>query len=355
MSRTALFSRDARRDLAALIHDGRLEDLFLRPATAQERAGPGDLHAAKVESVAPRLDAAFLDIGGGEGGFLTGGGGLTPGARILATVQRAAEGDKAARCRLGADLPGPWLVFTPLTPGINVSRKIEDPAIRKGLQAALASFAPEGGFVIRTEAAGLAPEALRAEAARLVEEYRVMETAAASGPPRRLKAGPGLFARALGLWRGAELLADAGAAAEVPEARLFAGSLMEAWDLDSRLADLTAPQIPLSGGGWMKIETTLALIAVDVNAGGDRMGVNRAAAREIPRRLRLLGLGGAVAVDFAGDLGEADRAGLARVLGSAQDPAWRPLGWGPLGFFEATRRRDRPPLSAALAELGGSP
>ncbi len=354
MSRSALFSRDARRDLAALIVDGRLEDLFLRPASAQERAGPGDLHIAKVESVAPPMDAAFLDIGG-EDGFLTGGGALTPGARLLIAVQRPAEGDKAARCRIGADLGGPWLVFTPQTPGINVSRKIEDPTARKALQAALAPFAAEGGFVIRTEAAKLAPEALRAEAARLVGEYRALEAEAASGPPRRLKAGPGLFARAAELWRGADLLADAGAAAEIPEARLFEGSLMEAWDLDSRLADLTAPQISLSGGGWMKIEPTLALIAVDVNAGADRMGVNRAAAREIPRRLRLLGLGGAVAVDFAGDLGEADRAGLAKVLGAAHDPAWRPLGWGPLGFFEATRRRDRPALSAALAELGGAP
>lgn len=354
MSRCALFSRTARRDLAALIAEGKLEDLHILPASAHGRAAQGDVYAAKVASVAPRLDAAFLDLGEEEG-FLAGGGRLNPGARLLVTIQRPAESDKAARCRIGADVAGPWLVFTPQTPGINVSRKIQDPDLRKRLQEALAPFAAEGGFVIRTEAAAADPPSLRAEAEGFTAAYRDLLAQAASGAPRRLRHGPSLFARAAELWRGAEVFADSGAAPEFPGLAPFAGDLLQAWDLDSRLRDLMEPRILLSGGGWMRIEPTLALIAIDVNAGADRMAVNRAAAREIPRRLRLLGLGGAAVVDFAGDLGEADRAALAKALEAPGDPAWRPVGWGPLGFFEATRRRDRPALSAVLAEIGGAP
>ena len=354
MSRTALFSRDARRDLAALIVNGRLEDLHILPSSARGRAGPGDVYAAKVGSVAPRLDAALLDLGEEEG-FLAGGGSLNPGARLLVSVQRAAEGDKAARCRMGADMPGKRVVFTPETPGINVSRRIQEPETRRRLQTALTEFSKSGGFILRTEAAEVDSEILRAEAAEAMTRHEALKREAAEGPPRRLRLGAGLFARMTDLWRGAEAFADAGALGELPEARGFEGDLLAAYDLDSRLAALADPRMILPGGGWMKIEPTLALIAVDVNAGADRMGVNRAAAREIPRQLRLRGLGGAVVVDFAGDLSESDRQQLAKALAAPEDPAWRPLSWGPLGFFEATRRRDRPALATVLAELGGAP
>ena len=98
-----------------------------------------------------------------------------------------------------------------------------------------------------------------------------------------------------------------------------------------------------------------ALVAVDVNTGPDTspaasLKVNIAAARDLPRQLRLRGLGGQVVVDFA-PLSKKDRAILDQVIKAAfkAEGEAHLAGWTALGLYELTRRRDRLPL----AELCG--
>jgi Rne/Rng family ribonuclease len=105
----------------------------------------------------------------------------------------------------------------------------------------------------------------------------------------------------------------------------------------------------------MVIEPTRALIAVDVNTGGDTspaagLKANLAAARALPRAMRLSGLGGQVVVDFA-PMPKNDRRRLEDALKAAfrKDGAETALaGWTPLGNFELQRKRDRVPLSEVM-------
>jgi Rne/Rng family ribonuclease len=109
----------------------------------------------------------------------------------------------------------------------------------------------------------------------------------------------------------------------------------------------------------MLIEPTRALIAVDVNTGADSspaaaLKVNIAAARELPRQLRLRGLGGQVTVDFA-PMPKRDRATLEQQLrvafkGEAAETSL--AGWTPLGNFELQRKRDRVALTQVLEGRG---
>ena len=116
------------------------------------------------------------------------------------------------------------------------------------------------------------------------------------------------------------------------------------------------PEVPLPGGGHMVIELTRALVAVDVNTGADTsmaagLKANVAAARELPRQLRLRGLGGQVTVDFA-PMPKKDRSALEQQLRAAfrGEAAETSLaGWTPLGNFELQRKRDRVPLMQVLA------
>ena len=102
----------------------------------------------------------------------------------------------------------------------------------------------------------------------------------------------------------------------------------------------------------MTIEPTRALVAVDVNTGGDlspaaALKANLAAAAELPRQLRLRGLGGQVTVDFA-PLARADRPKVERALTAAlrHDGIETTLaGWTPLGHLELQRKRPRRPLA----------
>ena len=105
----------------------------------------------------------------------------------------------------------------------------------------------------------------------------------------------------------------------------------------------------------MFVEPTRALVAVDVNTGGDTspaaaLKCNLAACRALPRALRLRGLGGQITVDFA-PMSKAHRKQVEQSLRGSfrNDPIETSLvGWTPMGLFELQRKRERAPLARLL-------
>ena len=103
------------------------------------------------------------------------------------------------------------------------------------------------------------------------------------------------------------------------------------------------------------IEPTRALVAVDVNTGADTtpaasLKANVAAAKELPRQLRLRGLGGQVVIDFA-PMPKRDRTILDQVMKAAfkSEGEVTLAGWTTMGLYEMTRRRDRLVLRDLMA------
>jgi len=117
---------------------------------------------------------------------------------------------------------------------------------------------------------------------------------------------------------------------------------------------LRRPEVAL-GEGTMVVETTRALVAIDVNTGGDTtpaaaLKANLAAARALPRQLRLRGLGGQIVVDFAG-MSKAHRKQLDQSIRDSfrSDPIETSLvGWTAMGLYELSRKRERLPLAHLL-------
>ena len=122
------------------------------------------------------------------------------------------------------------------------------------------------------------------------------------------------------------------------------------------MAQLGTALVPL-GEGMMFVEPTRALVAVDVNTGNDMspaaaLKTNLAAARALPRALRLRGLAGQISVDFV-SMSKAHRRQVEQSLRAAfkTDPIETSLvGWTPMGLFELQRKRERPPFPAKLLE-----
>ena len=118
---------------------------------------------------------------------------------------------------------------------------------------------------------------------------------------------------------------------------------------------LRSPRVDFDNGGHMMVEPTRALVAVDVNTGPDTspaasLKTNIAAARDLPRQLRLRGLGGQVVVDFA-PMPKKDRSILDQVIKAAfkaEGGETNLAGWTVLGLYEMTRKRDRLPLASLL-------
>jgi len=341
---------------AAILRGGQLDALEI-DRLGESRPLPGAIYRCRITGLLTGIGAATADLGQGETGFLPDGEGLTPGQSLLVTVRREAEGDKAARLSPAIQLRSEHLVFTPQRPGINASRKIADADERERLRLALKPLADNGGFVIRTQASGIASDILHEEAAALVARYQSL---AANLAPGLRAPAPDAVTRVLERAGPVDsALADPDSMPllpPIPTPRADPAPF-EALDLDAAVEALLSPRYDLAEG-WLSLDPTPALVAVDVNTGGAVQGkaalrVNLDAARAIPRLLSLKNTGGLIVVDFAGAPKGDDRA---RITSAFQTAAARYLegakvfGWGPAGLFEAVCRRPGRPLATLLSE-----
>ncbi len=351
----AAVERTDRLTRAALMVDGQLVAIEI------DRHGeavplPGAIYRCRITDTIPAIGAAFADIGGGSSGFFPNAKGLISGQTLLAQVQREPEGDKAARLTTELQYRGEALVFTPQRPGINVSRKIGDEAERSRLSAALAPLVGEGGFVLRTAAIGFSSEALLARAQALVAQYRA--NSAPTGTLGCVVPAPDAFTRLReGMPPNTPIIANTEWAAEFDGTVQIDPAPFDHLDIDTRIDDLLAPRIAL-GEGWISVDPTPALVAVDVNSAGARHGnallrVNLEAATRLPLILSLLRLGGVVMVDFAGapkgDARKRIEETIARAARTHLDSP-RLHGWGPAGLFEMACKRPGRSLADLLKE-----
>ena len=138
--------------------------------------------------------------------------------------------------------------------------------------------------------------------------------------------------------------------------------LFDAYDLEEEIDRLIEPAVPLPSGGWITIEGTEALTAIDVNSGSftastgleeTSLKVNLEAADEIGRQLRLRGIGGLIVVDFIhlSDPGNIEK--VLDVLAASLAKDRTPTQISPMsefGLVEITRKRIRDPLVKLMTE-----
>ncbi len=340
IGRVVVLDEIAGRAAAALIVDGQLEDLLIDPA--DDTPLPGAIFRAVADRPMKGQGGMFVRLPQGSG-FLRQTSGLAPGQRIIVQVSGPAEPGKALPVTRRLLFKSRLAIVTPGAPGLNISRRIKDAALRAELEAlagdAMAGAAETLGLILRSAAETAAPEEI-AEDIAAMRNLAEAVLADLAGGPELLVEGTSAHETAWRDWVDPDEVIEGGFAAQ--------GVL----DL---IAALRQAKVDLTGGGNMLIEPTRALVAIDVNTGPDTspaasLKVNIAAARDLPRQLRLRGLGGQIVVDFA-PMPKKERAVLDQVLRAAfkSEAAETNLaGWTTLGLFELIRRRDRLPLAELL-------
>lgn len=333
--RVLCLDRIGDRPAAALLLDGRLEDLCIDPEG--DEPIPGAIYRAVADRPVKGMGGMFVKLPGGSG-FLRQTAGIAPGQRVLVQVSGPAEPGKAVPVTTRLLFKSRHAIVTPGAPGLNISRRIRDEAARNALEAmATAGMAGADGslgLILRSACEEAEPEAV-AEDIAAMRGLAEAVLADLTGGPELLVDGPSAHDLA---WR--DWLDPA------PDEVLEDGSFA-AHGVTDQIESLLAPRVDLPGEGHMVIEPTRALVAVDVNTGPDTspaaaLKANVAAARELPRQLRLRGLGGQVVIDFA-PMPKRDRHILDQVLKAAfkTDGESNLAGWTTLGLYEMTRRRDR--------------
>jgi Ribonuclease G/E len=330
------------REAAALVVDGQLADLLIEADS--DSFAPGAILRGIVDRPMKGLGGVFVKLPG-LSGFLRETSGLAPGQPVLVQVSGHTEPGKALPVSSRLLFKSRLAIVTPSAPGLNVSRRIRDEGERTRLTA-LAAEAMAGssaGLILRSAALHESDAAVTGDIAAMRELAEAV-LADLKGAPELLVDAPGPHEEAWRDW-----------ADPAPDEIAENDGCFAEYGVDEMIDALLSPLVPLAGGGHMAIEPTKALVAIDVNTGPDTspsasLKANIAAARDLPRQLRLRSLGGQITIDFA-PMPKRDRATLEQQLRAAfkGEAAETSLaGWTPLGNFELQRKRDRAPLSSLI-------
>jgi len=325
-------------EAAAWVVDGQLEDLFV----ASDAPAPGTIYRAIVERPMKGQGGMFLRTPDGSA-FVRQVKGLSPGQTLLVQVTGYAEPGKAIPVTAKVLFKSRYAIVTPDAPGINVSRSIKDDDMREGLLETAHDVMETGGFglILRSSCDGADQDEIADDIAAMAN-LATQVMADADGDAETLMDGEGPHLLAWREWTDK---------AEIDSAD---GSFDRHGVLDA-LDGLAQRDVSLGGHASMAVEPTRALVAVDVNTGGDTspaagLKANLAAVKDLPRQLRLRGLGGQVVIDPA-PTAKKDRRQIESALRAAlkRDSVETVfVGWTPLGHIELQRKRDRLPLAEVL-------
>ncbi len=301
---------------------------------------------------------------------------LHKGQEILVQVSKESLGTKGARVTSFVSLPGRSIVYMPQARHVGVSRRIRDEQERERLRGIVKGLPPPpGGFIVRTVAEGKGEEDLAADIQFLGRLWtQIQSRFEMARAPSLLHEEMDLtfrVVRDLFSPEVDEFLVDNQGTYE--KCVQFASSLVpqlasrvKLWDKDAAIFEATGIEkeiekalrrrVWLKSGGYIVIDHTEALVAIDVNSGkyvGKRdfdetvLKINLEAVTEVVRQIRLRDLGGIIIIDFI-DMERHDHrdqvfSALMRVL--AEDKArTNVLEISELGLVEMTRKRVRQSL-----------
>ncbi len=386
----------------AVLEEGRLEE-FTIERTSEERL-VGSIFKGKVRNLEDGLKAAFVDIGFEKNAFLHYWDIIPgnfdsnveiveregrkrekpritqkdvprlypPGSEIIVQVTKGPIGTKGPRVTTSLVLPGRYLVLLPNSDQSGISRKIENPQERQRLKKILRELhIPDGmGVIMRTVGEGQQKRYFVRDLALLLEEWTEVQERIKKRPaPSCVFEEPDLIERTVRdfLTEDVErIVVDDGKAYDrmremiskistrsTRKIRLYAEAqpIFDRFNITRQLENAFARKAHLKGGGYIVIDETEALVAIDVNTGSHKGGkdqettilkVNLEAAEEICRQLRLRNMGGLIVLDFIDMKSRRDQQQVYQRMkdGLRRDKAkTHLLPISQLGLMEMTRQR----------------
>ena len=400
----------------ALLENGRLEEYNVERNTSRNIVG--SVYKGKVKNIEQGLKAMFVDIGFEKNAFLhfwdaipaaldsgieeidrpdKGGGRqkkkrLTAndiptiypvGSDVIVQVTKGPIGTKGPRVTTNLSFAGRYLVLMPYSERSGISRKIEDPKERDRLRKILRELdIPEGvGVIIRTVGEGQRARYFVRDLRVLLDQWTRVEQAIKGEPaPARMFEEPDLVDRTVRDFLTDEIdevICDDRAAIERMNEMVGqisrrarnriqfydgAAPIFETFGIQKQIDDAFHRQVWLKCGGYIVIDETEALVAIDVNTGRNKGGrdvektilqTNLEAADEIARQLRLRNIGGLIIGDFIDMKSRKDQQAVYSLMKERlrRDKArTHVLALSQLGLMEMTRQRAQESLSDSIYE-----
>jgi len=395
----------------AILENKTLVELYYEVAEKERMVG--DVYYARVAKVIKGLQAAFIDIGKKHDAFLhfsdlddrllgfdpaSKKGNVFPrysrtgsdpddipirkGDRILVQITKEPVAEKGARVTTNLSLAGRYLVLVPNDRVVGVSRKIQNRKEKYRLKRVGRSIRPKGfGLVIRTVADGKSEAELKADLDNLIKRWeQLVKNMKNCQLPAVVYKEVGMLSSIIRDLFTADVnklvVDDKKMYREIVKyLREVSPQLVnrvvlhqkkipvfDAHNIESQLTKSLSRKVWLKRGGYLFIDHTEALTAIDVNSGRFRgkrdhdansLKINLDAATEIARQLRLRDIGGIIIIDFIDMVDPKNRQKLQEAFKRELRKDRAQANIAPLsefGIIEMTRERIRPVLLFAISE-----
>lgn len=327
-------------EMVGLVEDGRLTEFYIEEKS--DRKIFGNIYRARVEKVVRGIDAAFIDIGREKNAYLhlkqalpkeligksrkfNIADILKEGEEVIVQVTKEEEATKGAKVTSHIELKGRYIVLTPYSKSINISKKISKEESNRLFNIANQIVKEDVGLIIRTASNYVEEEKLRDEYNILFETYKKIEKEKNFLPCPKLLYSEGDV--------GYQIIRDIfnedidmikvnnkdyynkliNTEADYPFKFSHKLELDEDFSVSLKqnilndIRNSLIRKVQLKSGAYLIIDQLETLTVIDINTGkftghtslkDTVMKTNIEAAREIARQIRLRDIGGIIIVDF---------------------------------------------------------
>ena len=371
--------------IIAAVENGKLVEIYEENEQSQKARNEGNIYLGIVKDIVPGMQAAFVDIGTEKNSFIHVKD-VVPqvdekiekridtkikdviktGQKILVQIQKDSNDKKGARTSTHIKLTGKYVVLMPNTNIVTISQKIEDESEKERLLKSIKAVLPENtGAIVRTAAIKKKDEELKEDLEQLLNKWKKIEEKFKKAPskPQLLYKSPSILEKII---------------LDLPENRIekitindekeyeeiqellqemnenikteMHQDILEKYELEKQIEKSKQRKIWLNCGGFITIDQTEALVAIDVNSGKFTgkstleetvYKVNYEATIEIAKQLRLRDIGGIIIIDYIDMQKQENKDKIEKLLKESlkQDRAKTQVeGFTKLNLMELTRK-----------------
>lgn len=338
--RELLINNQNDKNLIFLIEDRKIVEYY--EDSEEHKNLDGNIYIGKVQNIVPGLEAAFINLGEDKNAFIHKKDILPkqdetkekfqnstpitklikPGDPLLVEVKKDKMQTKGARVSTHIGLRGRMIVLMPNSPYVTLSSKIQDEEKRKSLKEMVSDILPEGmGAIIRTTAEKASKEEIIEDIKYQIQKWKKIQNTEFENYPVKIYDSGGILKKTIidlidfdldrivvntkeNLEKVQAIIEEIGGKTKID---LEERDLSKLYDIEKQISKINSNKIWLKSGGFITIDRTEALTAIDVNTGkfiGDTnleetiYKVNEEAAKEIAKQLRLRDIGGIIVIDF---------------------------------------------------------
>ena len=336
-----IINKEENKETICLVENGKLIEKYQNDENTKKNRLEGNIYAGKVSDIVPGMQSAFIDYGDARKGLLHLKDALPqvdiknnnvidkkitdvlkPNQKVLVQIKKDSNDKKGAKVSTHISIPSKYVVFMPNTDIITISQKIDDEKrINELLSLAKEILNKNDGIIIRTSAETTNNDEIKKDIQRCINKWKkIKDTYEKSDAPKIVYYAENVQSKILLDLKVDKVITNDKAEfeelkkiiqiEEIKNVKLELSpksNLLDMYDLSTQINKSDNRKVWLNCGGFITIDKTEALTAIDVNTGkytgksdleNTVFKVNKEATIEIAKQLRLHDIGGIIIIDY---------------------------------------------------------